>query len=537
MSRHLLACTFAVLVAGAPAWLAPDRLELITPARAAAAPCPYPLTGANRPVAPASAPSDTATFVDPTVETQSAEFVTVGRKVYLGPFARLEAQSASHGICIEDSANVQDNTLVKVNGGPATIGEEAIIAHGGQMVGDGTAISLAHHGACPLPDASIDPATGARPDPNVWATAAERGRQALANALADAGHPDADCDRIPAFIGFNSLNHSHIEDGALLGAMSRLSKGVVLRAGYSTFPGKSVDTQVEADTPCGDPAACDVRYITAGDVAFMFAVVHVNECFAKGYTRQYRQEPPAHPAGGPDSIRGVGIDPGSYHKCEFNDDSERPTIGYEDDANLDVRDPSLAVSDPNPPKKVRIIGDVRMVGNRHRPEWAERLDDVGTKIQDNLAIRADEGEPMTFRGGIEFGFANTFHALEPTPEDPEREIRVGSSPPGEAPVRFSGIKFEERVITHGGGRRVRSGPGAPDPEPTIIERFAFLGKDAVIFRSHVAERTHVGSRAVLAGYDNGCDPDGNCTPGEVIPDRCVKLSDTPPNTCAYFVEW
>ena len=45
--------------------------------RAATNPCPYPLVPANRPVAPASAPAETATFTDPTVELQSEQFVRV----------------------------------------------------------------------------------------------------------------------------------------------------------------------------------------------------------------------------------------------------------------------------------------------------------------------------------------------------------------------------------------------------------------------------------------------------------------------------
>lgn len=464
---------------------------------AAEAPCPYPLTQANRPIAHPGAPAETATFTDPTAETQSEQFIHVGHQVYIAPFARLEAQSESDGICIEHAANVQDNTFLKVNGGPIHVGEEAIIAHGAQLVGDGTPVSIAHRDACPLP------APGA--DPNRGATPAERGRQALANALAEAHVSHADCRRIPAFIGFNALNQSAIEDGALLGVGSRLARGVILRAGYSTFPGKSVDTQQEADTPCAEAAACDVRYVTAGDIEFMRAVVHVNECLAKGYTMQYRQTPPAHPNGGPESVRGIGIDPGSYHRCEFNNTSERPTIGYPVGANLEIRDPTLAVSDPDPSKKIRIIGDVRMM-------------DI-EKIQDNVSIRADEGEPMSFREEIEFGFANTFHALETTPEDPVREVRVRP-----------GVKFEERVVVHGGGRRTRAG-GIGD-EPTTINAGSHIGKEAVVFRSDLADSTRVGARALLVAYSQ---PRG--LPPEVIPERCVKFDTTPVGACAYFVEW
>ena len=504
LAALLLAVTFTSVAPAAP---------ILPTAAAAPNPCPYPLVRGNRPIAPSDAPAETASFTDPTAEVQTAQFVRVGEQVYIAPFARLEAQSREHGICIEHASNIQDNTLLKVNGGSIHVGEEAIVAHGGQMVGDGTAVSLAAHDACPLPHAGPDPSDPTSYDPHTPAplTPAEKGRQALANALAQAGVTHAECDRIPAFVGFNALNQSHVEDGALLAVTSRLPRGVTLRAGYSSFPGKSLDTQAEADTPCGDPAACDVRYVNAGDISFMNAVIHVNECLARGYTAQYRDGAGTiHPFGGPESVEGIGIDPGSYHHCEYNDSSERPTIGYPPDTDLGVRDPALAIHDPDPDKKIRIIGDVRMV-------------DI-EKINDNVSIRADEGEPMTFRQEIEWGHANTFHALEVTPEDTQREVRV-----------FDNVKIEERVVVHGGGRRVRA--GGPDPEPTFVGAGVRIGKESVVFRSHVADNTIVGSRVVLAGYDNGCDPDGNCTPGEIIPDRCVKFIDTPAHECAYFVEW
>lgn len=514
-------------------------------ARAATSPCPYSLTDVNRPVAPAAAPNEVATFTDPTAEMSSEGFVNVSHNIYIAPFARLEAQSAVDNICIEEASNVQDNTLVKVNGGPIHLGAHAIMAHGSELVGDGTEVTLAHY---PMPKATdtgyagfdasctIQPppqrdASGAflPPDHPSFTTAEARGRQALGIALVEfasmPGGKKFTCGEVPAFIGFNALNQYNIEDGALLSAASRLTRGVILRAGYTSWPGKSLNTQLEADTPGDFSTGQKVRYVTAGDIAFMTNVVHVNECLAKGYTMQYRDTARAiHPFGGPESIYGIGIDPGSYHRCEFNNASERPTIGYPPDWDLTVRDINLAVADPNPSKKIRIIGDVRMV-------------DID-KIQDNVSIRADEGEPFTFRGGIEFGFANTFHALEIGEEDTHREIRIGP-----------GVKFEERVMVHGGGRRLRA--GAFGEETTRIGELSYIGKEAVVFRSDIEPRTQVGAKAVLAGYTNCTNPRGEvpdpaapCHPPgyqgtpEVIPDRCVKFQDgNPRGTCAYFVEW
>lgn len=534
---------------------------------AQAAACPHPLTETNRPVAPRAATAAHASFIDPTAEV-SAEFVFVSEQVYVAPFAKLESQSARDSICIEHASNVQDNTLIKVNGGPAHLGVHSIMAHGSQLVGDGSAVSIARHpehvaahGATPS-YAGFDAACTVQPPPrrdpsgmplppdhHSFINAEERGRQALGIALVDfaalPGGRKFECGEVPAFMSFNTLNHSHVEDGALLSAASRLMPGVTLRGGYATHVGKSLNTQQEADTAHpSDFVNFKVRYVNAGDIAFMAAVLHVNECLAKGYTMQVRDSARAiHPFGGPDSVRGIGIDPGSYHRCEFNDVSERPTIGYAPGADLEVRNPALAVQDPTPAKKIRIIGDVRIAldgASGNRPVFEIE------KMNDQVSIRADEGEPFTLRDGIEFGFANTFHALEKEAEDPNREVRVQR-----------GVKFEERVVVHGGGRRVAA--GGFGEETTRIGEFAFIGKEAIVFRADIEPRTQVGARAVLAGYTNCThprlpndnDPDHPCheaTPPagwvgqwppqpEVIPDRCVKLSTTARNRCEYFVEW
>ena len=545
MSRLAVGGLIAVALLITPVFISIGTTTSST-AIAAVSPCPYPLIDANRPVAPAAAANEVATFTDPTAEISSKDFVRVSHNVYIAPFARLEAQSSEHGICIEEASNVQDNTLVKVNGGPIHLGAHAIMAHGSELVGDGTEVTLGHYpkpkatdtgfagfdASCtiqPPPHRSRSLRRVLSPDDLSFATAEARGRQALGIALVEfASMPGGErfkCGEVPAFISFNALNQSQIEDGALLSATSRLTRGVSLRAGYTSWPGKSLNTQLEADTPGDFSTGQKVRYVTAGDIAFMTNVVHVNECLAKGYTMQYRDTARAiHPFGGPESINGIGIDPGSYHRCEFNHDSERPTIGYPPDADLSVRDINLAVANPNPVKKIRLIGDVRMV-------------DID-KIQDKVSIRADEGEPFTFRGGIEFGFANTFHALEIGEEDTNREIRIGP-----------GVKFEERVIVHGGGRRQRV--GSPGEETSRIGELSYIGKESVVFRSDIEPRTQVGAKAVLAGYTNCtnprgevADPNAPCHPPgyqgtpEVIPDRCVKFQDgNPRGTCAYFVEW
>ena len=448
---------------------------------AATSPCPYPLTEANRPVAPPAAPDDLATFTDPTAVVEGATNVRVAEKDYIAPFAKLSAQSTKEQVCIEEGSNVQDNTQVVANGGPVNVGRHAIIAHGAMLKGTGGAVSIAHRPACD-PGTHMLPPPG--PPPETWPTPAERGRQALSNALAEAG-AHYDCDEVPAFISFNALNNSHIEDGALLAATGRLVRGVTLRSGYSSLPGKSLNTQAQAD----NPALGKVRYVNAGDIIFMRGVLHVNECLAKGYTRMYRAIPT--------SIYGINLDPGQFHGCEFNHSSEAPRT-------LDR--PQWV--DPSPDENVRIIGDAH---------FNDTSENILENISDFTAIRADEGEPFEFGRDVEWEKATTFHALEPSVEDPEVGVNIGDE-----------VEIGERAVIHGGGRRARA--GGPDPTPTNILAHSEIEPQAVVFRSFLDEETEVGFKAVLVGYDTK-------GPGEEIPDRCVKFSDTPRDQCAYFVEW
>ena len=433
-------------------------------------PCPERLVSANRPIAPAGGRAGHATFVDPTATVRRGRSVRVSDRDYVAPFARLDAASKWE-ICIEEGSNVQDNAVLWARRGGIRVGKHAIIAHNAVMVSHRGRVSIAHRSACPLPAPGRDPMTLSDP--------AARGRQALANALAEAGASRAECDEIPAFIGFNALNLSAIGDGALLGVGSRLRAGVVLRPGYVSFPGKSLDTQAEAD----DLARGEVRLITAGDVVFMQAVLEVNECLARGYVAMRRAVP--------SSVRGINIDPGVFHLCEFNPSTEAPTIEGE------------VVRDPTPRERVRIIGDARLADIDH--------------LAGALAIRADEGEPFIIGRDVRWGGGSTLHALEPSAEDPDVGITIGDN-----------VVVGRRVVIHGGGRRPRVG-GIGD-ELTTVRAGSTVGNLAVVFRADLAEHTVVGAKALVIGYDS-------TRPGEVIPSRCVKFSDTPENECAYFAEW
>ena len=490
LAGALLLAALAVLLAPVAAGAAGGTSPTATTAQEHG-PCPYPLTRDNRPVAPKGAPPDVATFTDPTAIVEDGEDVRVAEKDYIAPFAVLRADDAR--ICIQEGSNVQDNTLLDADDGSITLGRHAIMAHGSSVVADDRSATIADRSACDpktgeFPEHGTNPELMTRePGESEGDFAARRGRQALSNALHSAG-AHYDCDEVPGFISFNARNESHVADGALLGATSRLSQGVTLKPGYSSYPGKSLNSQSQADTP-GPPETHKVRFVNAGDIVFMEGVLHVNECLAEGYSEMYYSNP--------SSVRGVNRDPGGHHECTFNLGTEPPTFA------------GAPMIDPSPPKNVRLIGDAH---------FDDTYGTVMRNISDFTAIRADEGEPFEFGTGVKWGPRTTMHALEHTVEDPEVGVDVGND-----------VLIGERAVIHGGGRRTRSGTG-PDPTPTHILDRSVIRPQAVVFRSFVDPDTIVGRKAILVGYDT-------VAPGEVIPERCVKFTETPRNQCAYYVEW
>lgn len=67
-------------------------------------------SSANRPVCAAGAPLDTASFVDPTASIREAAKVVLGERVYVGPFAVLNADEAP--IVVGAESNLQDNVTI-----------------------------------------------------------------------------------------------------------------------------------------------------------------------------------------------------------------------------------------------------------------------------------------------------------------------------------------------------------------------------------------------------------------------------------------
>ncbi|MFN0026057.1 MAG: acetyltransferase [Acidimicrobiales bacterium] len=295
-------------------------------------------------------------FIDPTASISEARNVTLGRQVYVGPFAVLDADEAP--IVIGAESNVQDNVTIigaverrgedrrgdENRKGPrngsggmrgVVIGERVILAHGATVKGP----------AC-----------------------------IGCGGTSIAADPDDDPE---VFLSFGTeVDGAVLEKNTGVSALGRVGPGVTLRSGMMVLPGKNVTTQVEAD----DPALGKVRLVTEADVAFNEGVIEVNLAFAREYTNLARTSP--------NSVRGASVDPGN---TDFNEHSDQPSF-----AGIEMSAPRF----PN-----RIIGDVNL---------ADSAEQAASVMGRRISLRADEGEAFQVGTIAKMGSGVIFHALEHT---------------------------------------------------------------------------------------------------------------------------
>ncbi|MCV2491514.1 hypothetical protein OF117_19390 [Geodermatophilus sp. YIM 151500] len=433
MRRTLLTGAAAALVAvGLPA------PQLAAGAQEGCSPVP-----ADTPVCPADGPAETAAFVDPSARVVGGEHVSLGHSVYVGPFAELVA-SAEAPVSIGPESDVQDNVSV--------IGARGLVGNPDE--------ESAEHGT------PGDPAPGAvEPDPGV--RVGERVIMAHGSSVLGPAEIGLDGSEIPAnpdgipevFLSFGArVDGAVLEINTGVSALARVGPGIVLRSGTLVLPGKDVTTQEEAD----DRSLGKVRDINEADVAFNEAVIEVNVTLAREYTELYREDPLA--------VHGVNVDPGG---STFNPERDLPSFAGTE----------LAV----PGHRNRIIGDV---------DLGDRFGQFDRVVGDDVALRADEGEPIALGKIAGMDDDVIFHVLE------EADLVVGTD-----------VRFGRGAIVHGGGRVVAE--GEPE-EPTVVGDGVTLEDEAIVFRSTIGDGATIGERSAVVGTD--------LPPDSVVPDRTVVLN-------------
>lgn len=221
----------------------------IQPAVAAGGTC-NPTVG-NLPICPSTAPSESASFIDPTATIINPTNISLGENVYVAPFAELNATDAP--ISIAADSNVQDQAKITASGTGVQIGERVIMAH-----------MTTIKGAAKI---GIQGSTGPFTDP-------------VTNTQFNNDIPET-------FLAFNcEVDGATIERNSVVNFLSRVGPGVTLPAGKVVLPGKNVTTNLEASSG----SLGKVANLTQADVALMEGVVRVNEALAKGYAALARAD-------------------------------------------------------------------------------------------------------------------------------------------------------------------------------------------------------------------------------------------------------
>ena len=230
-----------------------------------------------------AASGEGASFVDSTATITKRDNVSLGKEVYVGPFANL---ISSNNITIGDESNVQDNVVIDASQSSVELGKMAILAHGA-AVKNGTRMGT--EGKCPAP---------------------------AADAHADAhGAASAHC---PSFVGFNSVVEGAIlEMDTMVMHLAYVGPGVRIPSGRKVNSGMRVDSQVEVMSKTAP--------LVAGDRTFMDGVIEVNLTFASGYAHMHDEDS--------DSDKGVNYDSGM---TKFNPFRDLPEL-----AGMNVRDTNL----------------------------------------------------------------------------------------------------------------------------------------------------------------------------------------------------
>lgn len=406
------------------------------PARAAGDGCSP--TRRDRPVCPAGAALESAAFVDPSATVRAPRAITLGARVYVAPFATLDARRGP--ITVGAETNIQDPDVI-LGGTRRSRDERARLAGIGLRPGDGVRIGdrvIMAHGVSVIGPARVGVEGADSPlDPG--------GEQNVALGLG------------------SRVDGAIIERNTSVSQFARVGPGVRLRSGTAVLQGKNVTTQEQAD----DPALGKVRALVDGDVAFNVTAIDANVRHAREYSRLYREDPR--------QVRGIGTDPGM---TAVDPDRELPAFA----ATPLPQDPL-----PQDPLPTTCQGE-RLERPRYRNRvigaacFADPFPDLDRALEDGISIRADEGETFQIGTVAHMGRGTVLHGIEGT------GLFLGDR-----------VTYGDGAIVHGGGR---GAPGLPDPRPvTVVEDDATLGAGSLVFRARIGAGATIGDRAIVLGTD------------------------------------
>jgi len=257
-----------------------------------------------------------------------------------------------------------------------------------------------------------------------------------------------------AFINFNAwIENAVIEPGALVNGLAKVTGGVTIPAGFQVLPGQLVQNQADlADTTKVAPLTLSLEEFEVG-------VFDVNQNFALGYTSLYDISP--------SSVRGIGFDP-SDTSDPTNPGSVVPIIG--------------GVQKPVPGFKNRLDGRLIIANNT--------VAQLNRIFSNSVAMRGDEGHPISIMSFLSVASQSTFHSLNNT------SVWVGEL-----------AKIGAHCVVHGGVNQVTGNT------VTQIGNSFTLGDYSVIYRSTIGDNVTVGKKCYI---DSTTLPSGTVVPDGTI---------------------
>jgi carbonic anhydrase/acetyltransferase-like protein (isoleucine patch superfamily) len=417
----------------------------------------------NTPVLPFGAPLSTATFIDPSVGIINGNHTVVGQKTFVGPYAVLD--STVGFIKIGTGSDVLDNATIAstaLGGGPVVpsnvlVGDSVSIGYGATLIGPST---IGAYGT---------PATK------------------------------------PTAVGANSLiNAATIEPGAVVGPLARVGPGVTVPAGIYVKPGANVTTEAEAS----DPALGKVEPLPASVLTDVMTLLSRSIALASGYSLLFDGNSATGANAGLDAsisglfngtlaaVSGTSPEPGPTSSTAATGITFEPS-------RTGPKFPGIhkAQTEADIPQfPARITGDARFMARVHV---------VAHNLGARNAIRADQGQPITFAGAPITGRAVTINS------------------PGGGTVTTGGVTKTVGGITI--GTNFQAGPGVvllggPDPSYKIGDNVT-IGGGSVVSRTSIGTGAVIGVRSYIAR--------STIAPGTIINPGTIEIN----NVIVGTVEW
>jgi carbonic anhydrase/acetyltransferase-like protein (isoleucine patch superfamily) len=291
----------------------------------------------NTPVLPFGTPASAASFIDPSATITAGQRISVGQKVYIAPFANLDATGGL--IRVGNGSTIGDNATIL--GTPTSAPGVA-----GVVIGDAVAVA---------PGALI---TG----------------PSLIGAIGSA--------QKATYIGPNAIIiGANISAGAYVSALATVGPGVTVPAGVRVLPGANVTTDADAS----NPALGKVVPITAADTNFVLTLLANSQALAGGYTTLYQGNSAT---GASPGASVSGVNNGNLATVEGSSQEPGPSSVKFEPAQRGPRfltTKGTLLEGNFPQFRARVIGEV---------DFNQRAFQVAHALGRRNSIRADEGQPF-----------------------------------------------------------------------------------------------------------------------------------------------